>query len=37
VSQLVDLVVAMLVAPVSPATTALADARDRRRLASSPG
>lgn len=33
VSQLVDLVVALLVAPVSPATTALADDRDRRRLA----
>lgn len=32
VSQLVDLVVALLVAPVSPSTTALADDRDRRRL-----
>ena len=33
VSQLVDLVVALLLAPVSPSTAALADDRDRRRLA----
>ena len=32
VSQLVDLVVALLLAPVSPSTTALADDRDRQRL-----